>query len=584
MLNFEYLLRYSLNSYTLKLKNDRMCKNSRTHEDFLKRYNSNECIFCFFAQRDDNSIIPLLNLPINFKKTEHKLYYGVIAPGKTIYADKKYALEFHPAENFDSYIIYDDKLECITDFEDVYTFENNKVNDDEIEMSRISECENIDNKKEVTEESGIDQLKIKKKFEQILSEYTHLGYDFNEKIDMSSRLFDDLNISDQNLRKEHSETKEIPEYAKKITKTKNTVSDIGSQNEMFEKQIKEKKNQKSEKSNLSDQTKKNSASQDAIKLERSEYSKDTFHTKIVDGGIDIRRFSYVIKDSDRILPLHELEFTFDINLELRSKRSNLCEKCERREANMFCVAEQAAFCEECDRKLHYDGFTRRHIRHYFATLGGSQKFFNCVLHPQTVVDYFCKECMVPLCTQCRLGGTHPATHNLVTYFEANEYAEILKNKDFDAQKKKNEKNLQALRSEITKFRSNIAEVRDILNKQYHQILTDLDIFTNKKYQIFNAKYLEFFKENQTISRTHHFVNTLDNSEIVKNYPTITNQQCITVKDEFKAKYRCIFLHGSLSLEKVHDGDTFRKNRSTILNKTKEFYAESSENRFDNKYQ
>lgn len=84
-----------------------------------------------------------------------------------------------------------------------------------------------------------------------------------------------------------------------------------------------------------------------------------------------------------------------------SKRSDLCKRCQKNEANMFCVAERASFCKDCDHKLHYDFFTRRHLRHYFSKLGGSKKFFNCKDHPEIVVDYFCKECNIPLCTQCR---------------------------------------------------------------------------------------------------------------------------------------------------------------------------------------
>lgn len=542
MMNFEYLLRYYLNSSTLKLKEARKYRNSNSINEFYERYRKNECFYGAFAKLDKNTIVPLLNLPIDFNETDHKILYGIIAPGKTIYAEKNYSLEFYPDDGFDNYIVHDSELQTIADYEE--NAANDTESSDQIEMSEISESKkcsptsSFEINKEFQDGCNIDTTKAKMKLQQILDEYRHLGYDVNQ----------DQPSSEKNRNEPFDDTFENS-FEAKMDENLDEPSEIEGQNN-----VSREKNPK---------------------ISRK---KKDFLTTIVDQEVNIRKFSYVIKDQERVLPLYELSFKFDINLELKSKKGNICERCEKNDATMFCVAERAAFCEECDQKIHFDSFTRRHTRHYYSNLGKKQKFFNCLSHPDTVVDYFCEECQIPLCTECRLRGSHSANHKLITYLDADESAKNLKMQNFTSQMLKNEKCLNLVRNEVSKFRKNISEVQDTLDKQYFAIKKELDIFTNKKYQIFNARYLEFWKENRTMVFTQDFVNLLDNSEIIKNYSTILNQQDLQIKEEFRAKYRNIFLHGALSIQRTQDAEGFRKNRSSQLNRTKEFYAESSESR------
>ncbi|ELQ75180.1 putative E3 ubiquitin ligase [Trachipleistophora hominis] len=535
MAEFEYLLRYVLGSHTLKLMNKKKCAGSQQKQDFYARYKRNDTFCAFFLKKDKNTFVPLFNLPIDFEKTEHTLYYGVIAIGKTIYADKAYSVEFSPPEGFDSFVVYDETLKIISDYE-------------EQPISTENSCEKEDSKIELNELSSdgadenlqIDKFKAQKEFAELLKEYRDIGYDFND------------NRENKNLKKMHGQPQES---ARTNGKTVNNNENV---------------RQCLERLALKGQN------EGACK------NREDLLVRIVDGNIDIKRFSYVIKDSERILPLYEVEFHFDKNLELQSKKSNMCERCQKREANMFCVAERASFCKECDQKLHYDFFTRRHLRHYFSKLGGSKKFFNCEEHPETVVDYFCKECKIPLCTQCRLKGSHPSDHALITYLQANELVDKLKAEiNFTEEEKKNTTCMSLLKVEIDRFRSNVAEVKALLNKQYRAILNELDVFTNKKYQIFNAKYLEVFKENQSLLFTKNFVVSLDNSKIIQNYRTILEQRdALKVKEDPKVKYKSIYLNGTLSLQAVEHSGVPRKKNMSAINKSKEFYAESSESRID----
>ncbi|ELA46965.1 hypothetical protein VCUG_01584 [Vavraia culicis subsp. floridensis] len=536
MTEFEYLLRYVLGSHTLKLVNRKKCTSHQQKQDFYARYKTNDIFCAFFQRKDKNTFVPLFNLPIDFEKSEHTLYYGVVAVGKTIYADKAYGIEFSPPEAFDNFVVYDESLKTINDYEEPTTTTENSCEkeDSKIEMNELSSDGD-------EEELQIDRHKAKKEFAELLKEYRDIGYDYN----------DDENKKTRN-RKKYAQQGDCAHRG-----DKKTINHENMREHIERLALKDRKDESCK-------------------------ERDDLLVRIVDGDIDIKRFSYVIKDPERILPLYEVDFHFDKNLELQSKKSNMCERCQKKEANMFCVAERASFCEECDQKLHYDFFTRRHLRHYFSKLGGSKKFFNCRDHPETVVDYFCKECNVPLCTQCRLKGNHPSEHSLITYLQANELADKLKaDINFAEEERKNEKCMSLLKIEIDRFRSNIAEVKALLNKQYRTILNELDVFTNKKYQVFNAKYLEIFKENQSLLFTKAFVASLDNSKIIQNYRTILEQKdTLKVKEDPKVKYKSIYLNGTLSLQALENSGVPRKKNISAINRSKEFYAESSESRID----
>lgn len=88
MPEFEYLLRYVLSSHTSELINKKKCATHDQKTKFFSRYNENETFTAFFLRKENNTVVPLFNLPIDFNKTEHTLLYGVVATGRTIYANK----------------------------------------------------------------------------------------------------------------------------------------------------------------------------------------------------------------------------------------------------------------------------------------------------------------------------------------------------------------------------------------------------------------------------------------------------------------------------------------------------------------
>lgn len=542
---YEHLLRYYLNSSTLKLLNSR--KISDLEEP------SKDKIFCFFIKKNNNIIAPLFNLPINFDNQEHTIFYGYIKPGKTIYADYDYSLEFNP-NNFDSFIVHDKNLKCISDY-----CEENDV--EEIEMSTISETsENILKEKKMEFECKLDQKLAKRKIKEILDEYKNLGYEIDDENEDSSQ--DDCSQGGESMQK--LENKSIN------SQLKNLNVNLNKKEFNFDSNTCDHSNFENEKSRNIQKMGFNLVNEEIKKLnkKKNQNIKDSVNLhSIVDDLYDVRKFSFVIKKESRYKILQELHFKFDIKYELSKKKSNNCERCLKNDATMFCVAERASFCEKCDLEIHFDNFTKRHKRHYFKNLEIKQKFFNCNFHNEMVIDFFCNNCKIPLCLECRLN--HSKDHKLITYFEASEMCDILKKNELKDKLEKNKLSFNNLDIEITKFRKNIQEVYNFLDEQYLNLKNNLNIFANKKYQIFSARYLEYQKEKIELQNIFSFIQDLDNSEIIKNYKIIDEQQNFILKDEFKGKYKQIYLNGKLTIQKAD----FQKNEFRMK---REFCAESSD--------
>jgi len=142
---------------------------------------------------------------------------------------------------------------------------------------------------------------------------------------------------------------------------------------------------------------------------------------LTDHNVDVAMLSYVINDPSRVLPLYEVVFEYDEELERLSRKSFICHRCKRSQAVMFCPSERASFCADCDSQIHSDEFLKRHSRLYFSDVG-QKKFICCAHHPTKVVEYFCETCMDPLCADCKITGSHSERdkydHQIISFLSA----------------------------------------------------------------------------------------------------------------------------------------------------------------------
>ncbi|KAI5172617.1 hypothetical protein NEFER03_1673 [Nematocida sp. LUAm3] len=237
-------------------------------------------------------------------------------------------------------------------------------------------------------------------------------------------------------------------------------------------------------------------------------------------------FRYVIPDKSRVLLLGEVEFTYDKALEDKYRNNDICEFCKEKPSNSFCLAERASFCDDCDKYFHSNEFTQRHNRHYFTQIG-KKRFFHCNSHSSTVVDYFCTKCKEPLCTQCRIFGTHSESprdkDKLISYIDACDYLKDALEEESEKLLSVQEKvlvSVQEVENEITSFEQNIASVRAKLDHEYKASLSALKDLVKRRFQKINPKYLEAKQLEELLKKAVSYPKEVDASVLVEKWKGI----------------------------------------------------------------
>ncbi|KAF7684212.1 E3 ubiquitin-protein ligase TRIM33 [Astathelohania contejeani] len=273
---------------------------------------------------------------------------------------------------------------------------------------------------------------------------------------------------------------------------------------------------------------------------------------------DPSTYNYILRDTSRVLPLYEITFIYDRDLEARAKTQNFCEMCTTETAVMFCLAERASFCKSCDHSIHNNEFTMRHQRYYFSQVG-TKEFIQCVFHPEILVDYFCQTCNIPVCTHCKIQGGHAmppySEHKLIPYLDACEKLkemveegetklyqeeEVLKNYVVD------------LKKEVCEFTKKVENIKNLINEEYKSVMNELQAIVKKRYQVINTVYVDKLAKLTEINRMKEYPRLMTSSTLIKEFKNIFDQRGkVQVGDLKKFKCEGIDLRGKLSL---HESD------------------------------
>ncbi|TBU02813.1 hypothetical protein CWI36_1040p0030 [Hamiltosporidium magnivora] len=344
-----------------------------------------------------------------------------------------------------------------------------------------------------------------------------------------------------------------------------------------------------------------------------------------------KSFSYLLKDSSRILPLYEITFNYDHDLEMKSRNSSLCEMCQSFPSIMFCLAERASFCINCDKNIHCNEFTMRHKRYYYEKVGLSN-FISCIYHPDSVVDYVCMKCCVPVCCICRMAGNHQGKeHELLEYLEAckilnqkiiqvvgkSEIDQNIENKNEEENEnnyenkinspRKNKNNFNYENNSSSKIQNSKLElflnncdlkmkilyekyykslkssfdVRKKVEEMYRKSLNEISGWEKKKFQILNAGYIEWNRLKDEGIRIKKYVDTLekDGGRIVKEY------LCLIQSVENVSKSECVVVSGNDNINVkgefsvvIEEKENFYEERKEKLKKSTEMYVETRESK------
>lgn len=245
---------------------------------------------------------------------------------------------------------------------------------------------------------------------------------------------------------------------------------------------------------------------------------------------DIRKCSYMIKDTRKILPLYEVTFEYDEEFERKLRGHNLCHRCVKQEAVVFCPSEVASFCAGCDEAVHSDSFHKRHERRYFEEVG-QKKFICCAYHPSKTVDYFCEECAEPVCTECQISGKHSmkefARHRIVSFLQACRTARSTVQEGNPLLQQHRE----AVESEIARFseavgtfKTGVAALRKQLEREFRSLMQQLESIESCQRQAFNAQLMDRICKREAVRQMVAYADELDPADLLLAYKNITEQR------------------------------------------------------------
>lgn len=267
--------------------------------------------------------------------------------------------------------------------------------------------------------------------------------------------------------------------------------------------------------------------------------------------LPLGEFHYIIKDPNRVNIIYEVSFNYDRMLDQKEKGQ--CEMCLKNPSVMFCLAERASFCKYCDASIHDNEFTQRHNRYYYD-VKDKKKFISCSHHFDSIVDFYCETCMVPVCSLCKIHGNHStppnSTHRLIKFLDA---CDLIKEKmqeedeDMKMREERINENITIFKEDLEEFNKMVALTRSKIESEYKTAINELNSIARKKYQVYNAMYIEKTIVKEKITRVRTFIKESEGGQNVKDYRAITDTKEEMIVCDDRIKRERIILKGGLSL-------------------------------------
>jgi len=148
---------------------------------------------------------------------------------------------------------------------------------------------------------------------------------------------------------------------------------------------------------------------------------DGFHTLCIS-----ENHEFVIFNQNQLNTLHLIKFKGGKNIMPMSEHFHVCAICKKAEATIWCQNDKAALCEKCDKSSHSaNQLMANHSR--MPLFEGLLKNQECPIHPAVKVEYYCHQCHLPVCLECKVKGSHSqgdeSKHMLVDF--ASVYKELV---------------------------------------------------------------------------------------------------------------------------------------------------------------
>lgn len=221
-------------------------------------------------------------------------------------------------------------------------------------------------------------------------------------------------------------------------------------------------------------------------------------------------YEYIIKESAQILPTFVVTCQYDPEAEGKSRQKVLCENCESCPATIFCQADSANLCDNCDRQMHNTKLLARHPR--VPLENGPQTFSYCRSHHDKIVEFFCPTCSKPVCVHCKMIGNHASgeasKHKLITVAEAfRSVSESASAADplLAARKANIRAQITSIADRAKQVESNSQDIQVQLEALFQKTLADLQAITKKKLNILKGDTIELYRQLSEIGQLEHFL-------------------------------------------------------------------------------
>lgn len=508
MSDIEYKLKILLKSTTLSVTSIRDISDPSASQAFQKKYSATRKIHAFIKSTASlsktNIEVPLFSAPINPNDLKHRLLFCEVAVGDSLFVSKDYALMCQPPSSFDSFII------------------QNEIKEDDDEYGRNEKRSEYENNNYLDDN-------YRKEMRDVDDVYKRDTYDQRYRDDQRHR--DDHRYRDDQRYRETDNRKSRPNY--------DTIQMHGYTQSKDEPQDKYAIRKDSSPTKQYDYEKKHYDEQGKIQDTRQSMKENETNLcmpqDLSTQKLNLNAFLYIIKDPSKINLIYEVGFNYD--KELEQKQKGQCEMCGKNPAIMFCLAERASFCKFCEEGIHDNEFTKRHQRYYYDSPDKKKKFISCAYHYDSIVDFYCEVCNVPVCSLCKIHGNHSAPpfsqHKLIRFLDACDLIKERMTNEEDELKHLNEcirNNIAVFKSDLDEFSKMVNAAKNKIEGEYKNAMNELNSIVRKRFQVYNGIYIEKNIALERCDRIHTYIRESDGGQNVKDYKTILEQ-----KEEMKVK-------------------------------------------------
>lgn len=215
--------------------------------------------------------------------------------------------------------------------------------------------------------------------------------------------------------------------------------------------------------------------------------------------------NYLVFDSAQVLPKYLVQFELDPNLE-EGVHVQLCDICQESRATLYCSADNAVLCIDCDDEHHTRGnkLMQRHKRVSIAEK--PKRFGNCQIHPESSVEFYCSSCMLPICVNCKMIGSHStvetSNHILIKINEAYQQA-IAESSEPDSHIESKKETIKSLLEQIddriNEIKRNAEQVENKIYKALQEALAQLQAETQSKIASLISVEMELKRQLEEVS-------------------------------------------------------------------------------------